>query len=178
MLQRVVDANRLVIVEIVAQARQAVKLPRSNSETIARDTAQARRQERLTQARKVFAQVGTINGTAKKLGISRWLVRESLKAGTPTHRQFNKRIPSILDLFETHLFLRWSEGCQSAKTLWLELRAKGFSGSPKCVERWVRRQRLAAEAVPKQTKVKRPEQGFNVRALSFLLIREDSDLNE
>ena len=178
MLQRVVDANRPVIVEIVAQARQPVTLPRSSSETIARDAARARRQQRHEQVRKVFAQVGTINGTAKKLGISRWLVRESLKAGTPTHRQFNKRIPSILDSFETHLFSRWLQGCRSARILWLELRAKGFSGSLKCVERWVRKQRLAAEAAPKQATVKRPDQGFNVRALSFLLIREGSDLNE
>lgn len=178
MLQRVVDANRSVITQIVNQARQPVKLPRSGSETAARDAARAHRQSQYERIQKVFAEIGTINGTAKKLGVSRWLVRESIKNKTPTHRQFSKRIPSILDPFEKHLFARWMDGCCSPKTLWLELQNQGFSGSLKSVERWARRQRLAAEVAPDQLPVKRPGQGFNVRMLSWLLIQENTELNE
>jgi transposase len=44
MLQRVVDANRKMITQIVNQARQPFKLPRSGSETAARDASRAHRQ--------------------------------------------------------------------------------------------------------------------------------------
>jgi transposase len=178
MLQRVVNANRSVVTQIVNQARQSIKLPRSGSETVARNAARAHRQSQYERIQKVFAEIGTINGTAKKLGVSRWLVRESIKNRTPAHRQFNKRIPSILDPFEKHLFVRWMDGCRSAKTLWLELQNQGFLGSLKSVERWARRQRLAAEVAPDQLPVKRPGQGFNVRMLSWLLIQENTELNE
>jgi transposase len=153
-------------------------LPRSSSETDARDAARARRLSEYERIRKVFAGIGTINGTAKKLGVSCWLVRESIKNGTPAHRQFSKRIPSILDPFEKHLFTHWMSGCRSAKTLWLELQNQGFLGSLKSVERWARRQRLAAEVAPDRLPVKQPGQGFSMRMLSWLLIQEDTELNE
>lgn len=69
-------------------------------------------------------------------------------------------------------------GCRSPKTLWLKLQNQGFSGPLKSLERWARRQRLAAEVAPDQLLVKRPGQGFNVRMLSWLLIQEDAELSE
>jgi transposase len=93
MLQRVVDANRKVVTQIVNQARQPIKLPRSGSETAARDAARAHRQSQYERIQNVFSEIGTINGTAKKLGISRWLVRESIKNKTPAHRQFSFLAP-------------------------------------------------------------------------------------
>lgn len=106
------------------------------------------------------------------------MVREGIKNKTPAHRQFSKRIPSILDPFEKHLFAHWMNGCRSPKTLWLKLQNQGFSGPLKSLERWARRQRLAAEVAPDQLLVKRPGQGFNVRMLSWLLIQEDAELSE
>ena len=175
---------------ILQGARSAVKLPRSNKENQARDAARERRRIRHERVRAAFGEVGTISGTAKreqpvrcclvskkKLGVSHWLVRQSVKPGDPPHRQFNKRMNSKLDPFESHLFARFIEDCRSANTLWLEVKEQGFAGAQKSVERWLRRQRLAAKAAPGRKAVKRPDQASGARNLSWLLLREGADLS-
>lgn len=64
--------------------------------------------------------------------LCQWQVASSF-FGRVAHQQH------ALDPFEKHLFARWMNFCRSPKTVWLELRAQGFSGSLKSVERWVRR---------------------------------------
>src|SRR3954452_11395008 len=44
---------------------------------------------------------------------------------------------SILDPYLAHLQARLAEGCENALTLWRELRAAGFPGTAKQVQRWV-----------------------------------------
>ena len=176
-LQRVVDANQNLVTPILKRVQSAVKLPRSCRENQARDAARERRRMRYERVREAFAETGSINGTAKKLGVSHWLVRQSMKPGDPPHRQFNKRMSSKLDPFESHLFGRFVAGCSSANTLWLEIKERGFEGARKAVERWLRRQRLAAKAAPGRKAVKRPDQASGARNLSWLLLREDADLS-
>jgi hypothetical protein len=58
----------------------------------------------------------------------------------------------------------------------LELREQGCSGSLKSVERWARKQRLAAELTPGKKATKRLDQAFPTRNLAWLLLREQADL--
>jgi transposase len=177
-LQRVVDADRKLVGQIIRDIRNAVRLPRSSKDDQARGAARGRRQARYELVRTAFAEVGSISGTAKRLGVSRWLVRESLKPGNPCEREPNKRIASQLDPFESHLFARWTDGCRSPKTVWLELREQGYRGSLKSVERWTRKQRLRAEETPDQSATKRPDRVFPTRNLAWLLLRENADLSD
>jgi transposase len=62
--------------------------------------------------------------------------------------------------------------------LWLELQARGYTGSLKSVERWTRKQRLAATMTPDRAPGKRPDQAFPTRNLARLLLRETGDLSE
>jgi transposase len=143
-LQRVVDGYQKVVTSILQGVRSVLKLPRFGKENDLRDAARERQRARHERVRTAFAEIGTISGTAKKLGVSRWLVRESQKPGDPVKREANKRIPSQLDAFESHLFKRWTQGCQTTTELWLELQGLGVQGSRRMVRRWMLRQRLAA----------------------------------
>jgi hypothetical protein len=51
--------------------------------------------------------------------------------------------PSILDPYLAHLQARLAEGCETALVLWRELRAAGFPGTAKQVQRWVAEHRTA-----------------------------------
>ncbi|NJK44203.1 MAG: ISL3 family transposase [Pleurocapsa sp. SU_196_0] len=147
-LQRVVDAHQKIVTPIIQGVRNAVKLPRFGKESDLRDAARERQRARHERVRTAFAEIGTISGTAKKLKVSRWLVRESLKLGDPAQREANKRIPSQLDAFESHLFKRWTQGCQTTTELWREIQSLGFQGSRRMVRRWMLRQRLATNISP------------------------------
>ena len=57
--------------------------------------------------------------------------------------------PSILDPYLAYLQARFAAGCRSAQVLWRELRAMGFSGADKQVQRWLAQQQTApAQAGP------------------------------
>jgi transposase len=58
--------------------------------------------------------------------------------------------PSILDPFLAHLDARVAAGCENAMELWRELRARGFPGAPKQVQRWLAERRtVPAKTTPR-----------------------------
>jgi transposase len=62
---------------------------------------------------------------------------------------------SILDPYLAHLQARLAEGCENALALWRELRAAGFPGTAKQVQRWVAEHRTApAPSTPHQWRTK------------------------
>jgi transposase len=64
---------------------------------------------------------------------------------------------SILDPYLAHLQARLAEGCENALALWRELRAAGFPGTAKQVQRWVAEHRTApAPSTPHQWRTKAP----------------------
>src|SRR3954468_10780656 len=64
---------------------------------------------------------------------------------------------SILDPYLAHLQARLAEGCENALALWRELRAAGFPGTAKQVQRWVAEHRTApAPSTPHRWRTKAP----------------------
>src|SRR3954471_11429790 len=64
---------------------------------------------------------------------------------------------SILDPYLAHVQARLAEGCENALALWRELRAAGFPGTAKQVQRWVAEHRTApAPSTPHQWRTKTP----------------------
>src|SRR5215213_6269001 len=64
---------------------------------------------------------------------------------------------SILDPYLGHLQARLAEGCENALALWRELRAAGFPGTAKQVQRWVAEHRTApAPSTPHRWRTKAP----------------------
>jgi transposase len=64
---------------------------------------------------------------------------------------------SILDPYLAHLQARLAEGCENALALWRELRAAGFPGTAKQVQRWGAEHRTApAPSTPHQWRTKAP----------------------
>src|SRR3954449_12974213 len=62
---------------------------------------------------------------------------------------------SILDPYLAHLQARLAEGCENALALWRELRAAGFPGTAKQVQRWVAEHRTApAPSTPHRWRTK------------------------
>lgn len=175
-LERVLDSHRKVITEIAKGAGGTVRLPRSRKENEAMEAARQRRHALYARVLEAFSSSGTIQGTAKKLGVSRHLVRQAIKLGDKPERALRKRQFVPLDAFEPVLLERWAAGCREHRALLLELRALGFEGHPATVERWTQRQRLAEETGP--TSPGRPGTGFSTRELVWLLLREDEKLGD
>src|SRR4051812_20643292 len=64
---------------------------------------------------------------------------------------------SILDPYLVHLQARLAEGCENALALWREVRAAGFPGTAKQVQRWVAEHRTApAPSTPHQWRTRSP----------------------
>src|SRR4051794_23289525 len=71
----------------------------------------------------------------RAVGASPRTIRRWLKAGgPPTHNRPGQ--PRNVGPHEAYLARRWAEGCHNAAQLWRELRAQGFRGGVRSVERW------------------------------------------
>ena len=64
--------------------------------------------------------------------------------------------PSILDPYLAHLEARRAAGCENAMALWRELRALGFAGTHRQVQRWLADRRTApAKSAPRRRRCRR-----------------------
>lgn len=85
-----------------------------------------------------LAQQGeSVSAISRGVGLTRLTVRKLLRAGA-----FPERAPAPCRLHDAapeaaYLRERWAAGVQNAADLWRELRARGFSGSPGMVRRYV-----------------------------------------
>lgn len=70
--------------------------------------------------------------------MGRKTVRRMLRAGSLPEPASPRPRPSILDPHRPYLRDRWSAGYHNAHALWVELCARGFTGSPAIVRRLVR----------------------------------------
>ena len=83
----------------------------------------ARRQSRQDTIRELFQQGATIRGIAVTLHLNRATVRRYLR-GLPDNAR-----SSILDPHADYLQQRWQEGEHNGRTLYAELRGRGYTGS-------------------------------------------------
>ena len=82
-------------------------------------------------------------------GLARGTVRKLAYARSFPERVARSPGPSILDPYLAHLEARRAAGCENAMALWRELRALGFAGTHRQVQRWLADRRTApAKSTP------------------------------
>src|SRR6266566_155475 len=100
---------------------------------------QASRDDRYNQMTMLRTQGLTQREVAKRMGMAERTVRSWLKRGAaPTNaRQFRRR--SVFDPYAASVLQRWQDGIHEAKQLYAEIRAQGFPGTVRIVQRGCRR---------------------------------------
>ncbi len=101
------------------------------------DARRARREAQYAQLQALRAEGLSIHAISQRTGLSRVTVRKYLRAPTCPTRAPRRTQIGVLSAFDTHLRSRWGQGCHDAKALWAELRALGFRGSYRTVQRHV-----------------------------------------
>ena len=98
---------------------------------------QASRDDRYKQMTTLRAQGLTQKEVAKRMGMAERTVRHWLKRGAPptNERQFRRR--SVFDPYAAYVLQRWQDGIHEAKQLYTEIRAQGFPGTVRIVQRFV-----------------------------------------
>jgi len=135
---------------------------------------QASRNDRYTQMTTLRTQGLTQREVAKRMGMSERAVRHWLKRGAaPTNeRQFRRR--SVFDPYAAYVLQRWQDGIHEAKQLYAEIRAQGFPGTVRIVQRFVQALRDDPEKIPLA-----PATGadrFSSKTASWLFIRDPKQL--
>ena len=135
---------------------------------------QASRDDRYTQMTTLRAQGLTQREVAKRLGMSERAVRHWLKRGAaPTNeRQFRRR--SVFDPYAAYVLQRWQDGIQEAKQLYAEIRAQGFPGSVRIVQRFVQALRDDPEKIPLAPATVADR--FSAKTATWLFIRDPAQL--
>ncbi|MDQ2803665.1 MAG: transposase [Pseudomonadota bacterium] len=85
--------------------------------------------------------------------------------------------PSILDPYLAHLQARFAEGCRSVQALWRELRAMGFSGTDRQVQRWLAQHRAAPTPSSLPAEPSQPPALPPATQLAWLLIQPSAALS-
>jgi transposase len=137
-----------------------------------REEAQARRQARYDAIQERLAQGKSLRAIGLELGLARKTVRRYAQAPacpTPTWR----RRPHALDPFRAYLAERWAAGVHNAQALYIELRARGFRGSPSALRQYLRPWRRGGGA-PERSSGRPP----SPKKLAILLTKEPQALTE
>ena len=139
---------------------------------------------RHAEIRRLTAAGETILGIARRLGITRTMVRRYRFADAPPVRDDARRA-SALDPYEAYLRRRWAAGCRNALQLWREIRGRGYAGTSRQVSRWAQERRTApAPSTPRRhltgadgtAPATPPARHPSVRQLAWLLVRDPGGL--
>jgi transposase len=99
----------------------------------------ARTRERYAQAQKLRSSGASLNAISRELGLAFRTARKFANATSvdellaPTLGRSSK-----LDEFKPYLTRRWNEGCTDAAQLHTEIKARGWTGSPRTVQGYLR----------------------------------------
>jgi transposase len=141
-LERVLQRHRATLREAARAADPVVPPPTAGAGAAAPATAPTpyhRQRERLSAEMVRLAAAGWSQAAiARQVGVSRPTVRAYLLAGGPPDLTTRGPKPGACrGDYEAYLRERWRAGCHDAKALWHELRADGYRGSLRTVQRLV-----------------------------------------
>ena len=140
----------------------------------AHQARQASRDDRYQQMTTLRAQGLTQREVATRMGMSERAVRTWLKRGAaPTNMRSDRR-RSIFDPYAAYVLERWQAGIHEATQLYEEIRAQGFSGTVRIVQRFVQVLRDNPEkmTLAPATAVER----FSSNAATWLFIHDPKEL--
>ena len=140
----------------------------------AHQARQASRDDRFRQITELRAHGLTQAAIAKRIGMSEKAVRNWLKRGAaPTwKRQYRRR--SVFDPYAPYVLERWQAGMHEGKQLYEEIRAQGFPGTVRIVQRFV--QALVDEPSPSLLAPATAADRFSANKATWLFIREPKAL--
>jgi transposase len=143
--------RRLPAVAGEPAARRARAYPRTRAEAAASADHRARRLAVYEEVRRRHLAGEALLAIGRAMGLARGTVRKLAYARSFPERVANAPGPSILDPYLAHLEARRAAGCENAMALWRELRALGFAGTHRQVQRWLADRRTApAKSTPAQ----------------------------
>jgi transposase len=155
--------------------------PQAGSAHLAHHAERADRYQQLVELRNEGL---TTKEIAHCLNMAERTVRRWLKRGIPyanpeSRRKEGKRI----DPYMTYVTERWNQGEHNGLTLFRELQAQGYRGSPRTVYRFLETLRgypasSQGRAEHAQTRPETPLQQFTARQAVWLFVRDCSDLDE
>jgi transposase len=117
--------------------------PLPSAERRASAASRERRRTRYAEVMALRAAGATLQAIATTLGMSIGTVhRWSHSDGFPERSKQRRRTDAVADIIRRH----WVAGCQNAAALWRMLRADGFTGSQRSVQREIERLGLTRNA--------------------------------
>jgi transposase len=116
---------------------------RTRAERAARLGRRERRVALYEEVRRRHAAGEKLLASSRAMGLAVGTVRKYAYAESFPVPDARPLRPSNLDPYLTHLQARLAEDCETALVLWRELRAAGFPGTAKQVQRWVAEHRTA-----------------------------------
>lgn len=130
----------------------------------------------------------SITSISKSLSLHRETIRTFFYAEQFPERSNRPSSPSILDPYIPHLEKRWSEGCEDARALWREIKAVGYPGSYRTVNKWLRPRRRkpsrfttkgALETCAWISGINKGKNCFpSVKKIARLLVQENDNLED
>jgi transposase len=130
-------------------ARRAHAYPRTRAEAAASADHRARRLAVYEEVRRRHLAGEALLAIGRATGLARGTVRKLAYARSFPERVARAPGPSILDPYLARLEARRAAGCENAMALWRELRALGFAGTHRQVQRWLADRRTApAKSTP------------------------------
>jgi transposase len=187
--ERLLDRHRQDLRQVYVGTQGSRPRRRSEAEEARRATVRRQAAEFHAEVQRLAAEGGTISGIARRLGVTRTMVRRYLFADAPPEREYARR-RSRLDPYEPYLRRRWAEGCRNALLLWREIRAQGYTGTSRQVSRWAEDRRERDPAAPRigrprmvphplaDEPVGRPARRPSVPHLAWLLVRDPGGLDD
>jgi transposase len=186
-LQQVVGREHAHL-QVAAQAAQAsggLLLQRRRGDTApracARAEAQARRQQRYDACRQLSAEGKRVREIASELHMGPNTVRRFLRAESCPPRAAAAAHRTRLTPFEPYLRVRWDAGEQNGRTLFAEIRERGYRGSRSNLYTFLALWRPGPRRpgpYPRQARVTPappPPPRLTPRAVGWLLLREEGD---
>lgn len=144
-VQRVLARQRTAIEEATRRMREhqqrqpdiTLTLPSlSSSEATEIERHRATRYARYCAVKQLQRQGVSQQGIVRTLAMSHNTVRRYVRADTfPERAQY--RLGSRLDAYLPFLHARWAQGVRTPAVLWQELRAQGYPGTVRMIERYV-----------------------------------------
>jgi transposase len=140
----------------------------------AHQVRQASRDDRFRQISELRAHALTQASIAKRVGMSEKAVRTWLKRGSAPTWKRQQRRRSLFDPYAEYVLQRWQEGIHEGKQLYEEIRAKGFAGTVRIVQRFVKalHDAPANAPLPPTTAADR----FSANKATWLFIRDPAQL--
>jgi transposase len=135
---------------------------------------QAEREDLFEQITQLRAQGMKLADITKRVGKSERCIRTWLKQkGAPSHKRPGRR--SVFDPYAGYVLERWQAGIHDGRQLYEEIRAQGFTGTIRVVQRFLQtlkeRRRPLTDLAPPS-----PEEQFSSHAAVWLFIRDKADL--